>query len=54
MLATAPLAAGQAAFTLPSPGVGFHHYVATFHGSGYANAMSSPDLVEVIVQKAAP
>ena len=35
-----------------SPPLGFHHYVATFHGSGYANGMASTPLTVTVRQRA--
>jgi hypothetical protein len=51
VLATVPVTGGAASLSV-TPSLGFHHYVATFQGTGYANGMSSFELVQAIVQKA--
>jgi hypothetical protein len=43
---------GAAILTI-SPSLGFHHYVATFHGSGYANGMASTPLTVTVRQRVA-
>jgi hypothetical protein len=43
---------GAAILTI-SPSLGFHHYAATFHGSGYANGMASTPLTVTVRQRAA-
>ncbi|MEP7062390.1 MAG: FG-GAP-like repeat-containing protein [Betaproteobacteria bacterium] len=50
-LATVPVVAGGATFKL-SPALGLHHYAATFHGGGYANNVSSPEVRLTVRQKA--
>jgi FG-GAP-like repeat/Beta-propeller repeat len=42
---------GGAATLTISPSLGFHHYVATFHGSGYANGMASTPLTVTVRQR---
>jgi Big-like domain-containing protein len=50
-LASVPVVAGSATFQV-SAGMGFHRYSATFHGSGYANNVSSPEVHLTVRQKA--
>ncbi len=52
-IASAPLVFGNAPFTL-TPLLGFHHYSATFRGTGYANGLSSTDVLQVVEQVVAP
>ncbi|MEO8847684.1 MAG: FG-GAP-like repeat-containing protein [Casimicrobiaceae bacterium] len=53
LLANVRLDGGVATFNITST-IGIHHYRAIFHGSGYADGMSSPDLMQYTTQKAAP
>ncbi len=53
VLTSVPLNAGFATYTF-NPGIGVHHYRAIFHGTGYSNGLSSPDLIQYVTQRVAP
>jgi len=53
VIATVPIVEGTASFS-QTPSIGIHHYTAKFRGTGYANGMSSADVMLYATQKGAP